>query len=70
MSIVRELPLSEIIPGLRVTRRLGEKLIIEHKGEILVIQYSAIKTAGQIQLSLNDPSREFKIVRAELRDEK
>lgn len=63
MSELKVTPYHQAIPGLRIKRRLSEKIIIEHAGETLVIQLVEFHSANQIMLAFQGDS--FKIFREE-----
>lgn len=61
---LRQRPQCGVIPGLKLKRKMGEKIVVKHKDEILIIQYSGNYSAGYIQLAFSNS--DFTIYREEL----
>lgn len=65
MSVYDKVPYEDSFPGLRIKRRLGQKIVIIHKGEVLIIQVSTFESGQQITLAFSDPENKFAIIRDE-----
>lgn len=66
MSILRELPREHAITGLKLKRRLGDKLQIIHGDDTLTVQLIRFESGWQVVLAFQDDSGNFKIIRSEL----
>lgn len=63
MSVLKEVPPHAVPSGLRLKRKLGDKIVIRHKGEILVLQVIAFHSGWQVVLAFDDSERKFEIAR-------
>ena len=66
MAIQTQVELGSAPSGLRLKRKLGEKIAIHHKGEVLILQIISFSTGHQVTLGFDDPEKKFKIIRFEL----
>ena len=65
MSVLRELERGNALSGLRLKRKLGQKIIITHKGDTLILQIAAYLGGWQVMLVFHDEKKEFHILRGE-----
>lgn len=66
MSVQREVPRHDALSGLKLKRKLGEKIVIHHKGDLLILQVSAFYSGFYVQLAFEDTDENFTITRGEL----
>lgn len=67
MSILHDVLRHKAISGLRLKRKLGDKIVIEHKsGDTLILQVLTFWTGWQVTLGFHAKPEDFKITRDEV----
>jgi len=66
MSVLKEVPPQAVPSGLRLKRKLGDKIVIRHQGETLVLQVIAFHSGWQVVIAFEDSERKFEIAREEV----
>lgn len=67
MSIQREVPRDQVVQGLKLKRRLGDKVRITHRdGDEIVLQVVRFESGWQVVIAFSDDEQNFSILREEL----